>query len=612
MKLSHNFKRRVVSALFSVFFFFGVNVASGQTTITVNTLEGNSTVNGNCSLHEAIFSAETNTAADACPAGSGDDVIQFSVTGTIVQTVALPSISSSVTIQGPGISDLTVDASAVTNVVLGFFGGTSIVSGITFSGGEGFNASSGAVVNFRKCVISGMASSSTGSAMSIYNSTVRFDRCTVTGNTSGTSGTLYGFGADLTITNSTFTNNSANVGGAVGTVGNSTTGPGVMVVNNSTFTGNEALGEGGAFWIAGDEMTASITSSTITGNTADSDADGSGNGGGVSSTSGAATTISNSIIAGNSDLGIFSEPNLSEGPFTSSGYNLIGDCTGACGDFASAGDQEGTSGSPIDPLLAALADNGGPTSTMALSTGSPAIDAGSCTGSDSDQRNFGDLSGGIRIVDVSGVTNADDGCDIGAYEVDGVTLPVELVSFDAIVDNGSVVLAWQTLSETNNAGFAVEMNDASSVGIDTWSQIAWIDGNATSSEVQDYSYRHSGLSPGVFLFRLKQIDFDGSFNYSNQVEITVAIVESHLISPAYPNPFSDQATFSLTTATDQEVQIAAFDLLGRKVDTLHSGPLTPGFVHTFALDGTNLTSGLYFIQVTGHSFSDVLRVTLRK
>lgn len=587
-----------------------IGPASAQTTITVNTLEGDGTTNGNCSLYEALAAASDNIATDACPAGTGNDTIQFSVTGTIVLTTDMPSITESVTIQGPGVSSLTIDGSARSSAILAFYGGTANVSDITFSGGLGLNANTGSIVNLEDCVISDMVGISVSSALNVYRATATLNRCTVSGNSGSSSGPIYGFGSDITIKNSTFSNNTSDYAGAVGTVGNATTGAGTLIVENSTFTGNASDHDGGAIAIAGDMMTATITSSTIAGNTADADANNSGRGGGINSAGGAAVTISNSIVAGNMDLGSFPEHDVS-GSFTSAGYNLIGDCTGSCGDFASTGDQEGTSGSPIDPLLAALADNGGPTLTLELSTGSPAIDAGSCTGAEADQRHFG--NGTSRIVDVGGVANVDDGCDIGAFEAEGVVvLPVELVAFSAVVDGEAVVLAWNTLSETNNAGFSVEMKGDQAAGINRWQQIAWVSGHATSTEEQRYSYRQGTLSPGTYLFRLKQIDFDGSYSFSDQIEVTIDVAGSHLLSPAYPNPFMNRSTFTLTTTTDQDVQVAVYDVVGRMVAEIHRGLLASGTTHQFELDGRNLPVGIYMINVQGETFSDNLQVVLTK
>lgn len=586
--------------------------AVAQTTITVNTLDGGFNINGNCSLYEAVFSAVDNLAIDACPAGTGVDIVDFSVTGTIALTDPLPSITESTTIVGPGLKNLTIDGSGIGQRIVDFFSGTtSIVSQLSFSGGKGFSANTGSIVSFRKCSISGMDLNSTGSTMNVTNADVTIDQCTVSNSSMGSSGTIYVFGGDITITNSTFEGNSATFGGAVGVTGNSTTGPSNVTIENSTFTNNSAEWSGGALWITGDSTNATITSSTITGNTADSDMNGSGDGGGIMSTA-ASMTVKNTIIAGNSDSGVSNNPDLAIGPFTSGGYNIIGDCTGACGDFNGTGDQEGTSGSPIDPLLDALASNGGLTQTMALLTGSPAIDAGSCTGSDRDQRNYGNLGGGVRIVDVPAVLNALDGCDIGAYEVDGVTLPVELVSFDAIVDDGRVVLSWQTLSETNNAGFAVEFRDRSDGTTAPWTQVSWLDGNGSSARGSEYTYVHSDLRPGTYQFRLKQTDFDGSFAYSDEIEISIELIGTDIISTVYPNPFNEQSTFSLVTAEDQRIRIDVVDLLGRRVNSLFDGELESDVRHEWTLDGSDLTSGIYFVQVRGERFVEHVRVLVTR
>jgi hypothetical protein len=155
------------------------------------------------------------------------------------------------------------------------------------------------------------------------------------------------------------------------------------------------------------------------------------------------------------------------------------------------------------------------------------------------------------------------------------------------------------------------MNDANGAAKDRWTQIGWVDGNATSSEMQHYSYRHATLEAGVYSFRLKQLDFTGSHAYSERVDVTIGVAGSHVLGRAYPNPFREQSSFSLTMEKDQDVQITVFDIVGRRVRTLHRGRLVSGSMHRFELDGRDLTSGIYIVQVTGESFSDNLRVVLR-
>src|SRR5690606_3228436 len=194
--------------------------------------------------------------------------------------------------------------------------------------------------------------------------------------------------------------------------------------------------------------------------------------------------------------------------------------------------------------------------------------------------------------------NADDGCDIGAVEATDADLPVELFSFTATRDGEDVVLRWETASETNNAGFEVEY--AVVPAVETrhgaslpWQRLAFVDGGGTTAEARTYAYRASGLAPGAHRFRLKQVDFDGAFAYSPEVEAVVELPGDYLLSAVYPNPFNPRAAFTLAVRRAQHVTVALYDLLGRRVALLHDGVLEANETYRFDIDGAALASGSY-------------------
>ncbi|MEM9162924.1 MAG: choice-of-anchor Q domain-containing protein, partial [Cyanobacteria bacterium P01_F01_bin.4] len=195
-------------------------------------------------------------------------------------------------------------------------------------------------------------------------------RSTISNNVSGfVGGGVSSSLGTVSVVESTVNNNqSDDSGGGINAVGSTVT------VENSTVSANTTNGGGGGIY--GSLSALTVSSSTIVENTADADANpitGLNNGGGIASLSTA--NVKNSIIANNIDNSSFGNihPDVS-GSFVSGGYNLIGDGTGS-GAFTAAGDQVGTPASPIDPMLGALQDNGGPTFTHALLSGSPALDA---------------------------------------------------------------------------------------------------------------------------------------------------------------------------------------------------------------------------------------------
>jgi hypothetical protein len=215
----------------------------------------------------------------------------------------------------------------------------------------------------------------TGNSLSISNLTIKNGQAQ-------NGGGIYSLG-DLTINNSTFTNNhavgGAGEGGAIDSEG------GTLTINNSTISGNSAETNGGGLLNCGDS-TAVLTNVTITNNFADSDNDGTGDGGGIGQVSSNSLTLNNTIVAGNFNEDgatdtpddVFVDQSLPSVIDSGSSHNLIGVDTGVT-DISNGdanGNQIGTALTPLDARLAVLANNGGPTQTHALLAGSPALDAG--------------------------------------------------------------------------------------------------------------------------------------------------------------------------------------------------------------------------------------------
>ena len=188
----------------------------------------------------------------------------------------------------------------------------------------------------------------------------------------------------------------------------------------------------------------------------------------------------------------------------------------------------------------------------------------------------------------------------------GAPIPVELISFNAVVDGQSVTLNWETASETNNAGFEVQMRQR-----ETWNALGFVEGHGTTTEAQQYSYS-AELLPGTYTFRLKQIDFDGQFEYFGNVEATVGTPSTHLLSAVYPNPFNPQASFDLAVAQTQHVSIELYNVLGQRVATLFDATMEADANQTFTIDGAGLATGPYVVRVTGERFAESRTVTLLK
>jgi hypothetical protein len=354
----------------------------------------------------------------------GGNTIAFSniVTGAITLTNGELLIATDVTLVGPGPRTLAVDGNAVsrvfhvTNAAHAFISGLTITNGMVSVGspvvGGGIWVDT-STLTLSNCSVSGNYLSG------IYNdhSTLTLVNCTVSNNqVTGASGGgihSYGYAGNATVTaiGCTFSHNTTtganNGGGAIFSDGNF--GSATLLVSNSTFSGNSAYEGGaiynsGAFGISNSELT--VRGCTFADN---------------SSTSGSAIFMngSNSVVRlGNTILKTAAGSTLDVSGgflisnFTNDGYNISND--GARGLLTKPTDQINT-----DPLLDVLANNGGPTLTHALLTGSPAIDRGNSFGLTTDQR------GEPRPVDFASITNASggDGSDIGAFEVGSPRLP---------------------------------------------------------------------------------------------------------------------------------------------------------------------------------------------
>lgn len=344
---------------------------------------GNTNDAGTDSLRAIMVSVCSGTAITFAP----------SVRGTINLTSGELLINKSLTITGPGANLLTIQRSPAA--------GTPNFRVFHINGN--FNASISGLT-----IANGFLPGNLGGGISNDNGSLTLDGVTVSGSMADIGAGIYTARAatisNSTISGNTVTGNSAgDGGGGIYNVG------GTLNLINSTLSGNVAQipgggGQGGG--IRNNLGTVSILSTTIAGNSADQ-------GGGIYHSNGGGVTFQNSIIAQNTSV---NGADLN-GTFSSGGFNLIGNSTGAILNPALFSDQIGNAGSPLDPRLDILRDNGGPTFTRAILSGSPAIDKGNASGSSKDQRGL------PRPVDFSFVANANtgDGSDIGAFEVQPAT-----------------------------------------------------------------------------------------------------------------------------------------------------------------------------------------------
>ncbi|QQS34904.1 MAG: choice-of-anchor J domain-containing protein [Ignavibacteriales bacterium] len=192
------------------------------------------------------------------------------------------------------------------------------------------------------------------------------------------------------------------------------------------------------------------------------------------------------------------------------------------------------------------------------------------------------------------------------------TVPVELSSFTANVLENTVVLNWSTASETNNHGFSVERKIKNS----DWTNVAFIEGQGNTTSTTDYSFRDENLPVGVYEYRLRQIDLDGTYKYFNLSEsVEIGSPDKFALEQNYPNPFNPSTKIKYSIAKASQVVLKIYNILGAEVYTLVNEFQEAGnYNREFSAvqDGLNLSSGVYFYRLDAGNFSETKKFILMK
>jgi photosystem II stability/assembly factor-like uncharacterized protein len=197
----------------------------------------------------------------------------------------------------------------------------------------------------------------------------------------------------------------------------------------------------------------------------------------------------------------------------------------------------------------------------------------------------------------------------GVYEYTFSTVPVELVSFSAEVFGGNVNLSWMTATELNNYGFQVERKNFEST---EWVNIGFVNGNGSTTETQHYSFSDNSISVGKYFYRLKQLDYSGSFEYSNEVEVTILeVLNDFTLNQNYPNPFNPSTRISFSIPKSGFTSLKIYDVLGNEVSNPIEGELNEGN-YEIQFNASNLSSGIYFYSLTSGEFSKTMKMILSK
>jgi hypothetical protein len=189
-------------------------------------------------------------------------------------------------------------------------------------------------------------------------------------------------------------------------------------------------------------------------------------------------------------------------------------------------------------------------------------------------------------------------------------VPVELLAFTASVNNSEVQLLWSTATELNNQGFEIERaigspNDFITVGS--------VSGKGNSTEINYYSFSDQPELNGVnqLYYRLKQVDFDGTFSYSPVVNVIYNVPTAFVLNQNYPNPFNPSTRISYFVPKESFVTLKVYDFLGREVKTLVNENKSTGS-YDVVFDASDIPSGTYFYNMNADGYSETKKMILLK
>jgi hypothetical protein len=180
-------------------------------------------------------------------------------------------------------------------------------------------------------------------------------------------------------------------------------------------------------------------------------------------------------------------------------------------------------------------------------------------------------------------------------------IPVELTSFSANVINYNVTLNWTTASEINNKGFEIEKLEEN----ENWQRIGFVEGNGTTTEIKIYSFEDKNVAPGKYQYRLKQIDFDGTFEYSHTIETEVGLPVNYNLYQNYPNPFNPKTKIKFEIPMESFVTLIIYDAIGNELSRLVNQKIKAG-IHEIDFNADeSYSSGIYFYELKAENGSSI-------
>jgi hypothetical protein len=204
--------------------------------------------------------------------------------------------------------------------------------------------------------------------------------------------------------------------------------------------------------------------------------------------------------------------------------------------------------------------------------------------------------------------------DLKVGSIGSAPLPVELVSFIGKVKDQKVYLNWSTATEVNNYGFEIERKIPDQVRNDNrnWANIGFVEGHGNSNSQKEYSFTDAEVnSSGIYYYRLKQIDNDGAYEFSNQIEVNFNVPDNFELSQNYPNPFNPSTTISFKLPEPGKVTLRIYNLMGEEIITLVEGYKEAG-IYTVNFNAEELASGMYLYRLSTNGFTETKKLLFMK
>ena len=185
-------------------------------------------------------------------------------------------------------------------------------------------------------------------------------------------------------------------------------------------------------------------------------------------------------------------------------------------------------------------------------------------------------------------------------------IPVELTSFTGNVTDSDVLLSWTTATEVNNSGFEIERSSGEGFEV-----IGFVPGFGTTTEFCSYNFNDSDVQEGIYAYRLKQVNLDGSFKYSNEIEIEIIAPSKFTLEQNYPNPFNPSTKIRFSIPSNIFVTLKVYNVLGSEIATLINDVLNAGS-YEVDFNAKGLSSGVYFYSINTPNFKSTRKMILTK